>query len=57
MLLPILGVLICLVLLTHVDYSKSLILAATVIIGLLNWLWVRLLGDRHHERVDPGGEG
>ena len=57
MLLPILGVLICLVLLTHVDYSKSLILAATVTLGMLNWLWVRLLGDRHHERVDPGSEG
>ena len=45
MLLPILGVLICLILLTHVDYSKSLILAATVVVGLLNWLWLRLLGD------------
>jgi basic amino acid/polyamine antiporter, APA family len=55
--LPILGVLICLALLTHVDYSKSLILAATVVVGLLNWLWVRLLSDRHHERVDPGGKG
>jgi APA family basic amino acid/polyamine antiporter len=41
MLFPILGVLICLVLLTHVDYSKSLILGATVAAGLLNWLWVR----------------
>ena len=41
MLFPILGVLICLVLLTHVDYSKSLILGATVGVGLLNWLWVR----------------
>jgi amino acid transporter len=40
MLFPSLGVLICLVLLTHVDYSKSLILAATVGVGLLNWLWV-----------------
>ena len=41
LLLPALGVLICLVLLTHVDYSKSLILGATVGVGLLNWLWVR----------------
>ena len=41
LLLPILGVLICVVLLTRVDYSKSLILAATVGVGLLNWLWVR----------------
>lgn len=41
MLFPMLGVLICLVLLTHVDYSKSLILGATMTAGLLNWLWVR----------------
>ena len=41
MLLPVLGVLICVVLLTRVDYSKSLILAGTVVVGLLNWLWVR----------------
>ena len=57
MVLPILGVLICLALLTHVDYSKSLILGGTVGVGLLNWLWVRLLSDRHHERVGSGGEG
>ena len=41
LLLPVLGVLICVVLLTHVDYSKSIILAATVVVALLNWLWVR----------------
>jgi len=41
LLLPVLGVLICLVLLMHVDYSKSLILAGTVAVGLVNWLWVR----------------
>lgn len=40
-LLPVLGVLICMVMLTHVDYSKSLILGATVGVALLNWLWVR----------------
>jgi basic amino acid/polyamine antiporter, APA family len=37
----ILGVLICLVLITGVDLSGSLILLATVVVGLLNWLWVR----------------
>lgn len=35
------GVLICAVLLTQVDLSKSLVLIATVVIALLNWLWVR----------------
>jgi APA family basic amino acid/polyamine antiporter len=37
----ILGVAICLVLLTQVDLSKSLILVATVLVAFLNWLWVR----------------
>ena len=46
LLFPILGVLICLVLLAHVDYSKSLILGATVVVGLLNWLWVRNRPDQ-----------
>jgi basic amino acid/polyamine antiporter, APA family len=41
------GVLICLLLLTQVDLSKSLILIATVIVGFLNFLWVR----RTHERA------
>jgi APA family basic amino acid/polyamine antiporter len=35
------GVLICLVLITGVDLSGSLILLATILVGLLNWLWVR----------------
>jgi basic amino acid/polyamine antiporter, APA family len=35
------GVLICVLLLTRVDLSKSLILIATVAAALLNWLWVR----------------
>ncbi|MCU1297571.1 MAG: hypothetical protein JWO91_1849 [Acidobacteriaceae bacterium] len=39
--LAVLGVLICSVLLTQVDRSKSLILVGTVVIALLNWLWVR----------------
>ncbi len=36
-----LGVLICLVLITGVDLGGSLILLATILVGLLNWLWVR----------------
>jgi len=35
------GVLICLVLLTGVDFSKSLILLVTIVIAFLNWLAVR----------------
>jgi len=41
MYLAILGVGICIVLGTRVDLSGSLILIATVIVALLNWLWVR----------------
>ncbi len=41
LLFPVLGVLICAALLTHVDFSKSMILLATVVVGLLNWLMVR----------------
>jgi APA family basic amino acid/polyamine antiporter len=37
----VVGVLICLALLTRIDYSKSLILLAAVAIALLNWLMVR----------------
>ena len=40
-LLPVLGVLICLTMLTRVDFSRSIILAVTVVIALLNWLLVR----------------
>jgi APA family basic amino acid/polyamine antiporter len=39
--LSILAIMICLVLLTQVDLSKSLILLATVVAAFLNWLWVR----------------
>jgi amino acid transporter len=35
------GVVICLVLLSQVDFGQSLILVATVAIGLMNWLIVR----------------
>jgi basic amino acid/polyamine antiporter, APA family len=37
----VIGVLICLVLLTGVDFSKSLILLATVAIALVNWFLVK----------------
>ena len=37
----VLGVLICLVLATQADLSKSVILAVTVAAALLNWLWAR----------------
>ena len=40
-LFSIVGVLICVVLLTAVDFSKTLILLATIVIALLNWLAVR----------------
>lgn len=39
--LPILGVVICLVLLTGADFSKSLILLATIAIAFVNWIVVR----------------
>jgi amino acid transporter len=35
------GVAICLVLMTQVDRSGSIILFVIVVVGLLNWLWVR----------------
>ena len=37
----VLGVAIAAALLTRVDLSKSLILAATIVAALLNWLWAR----------------
>ncbi len=39
--IAVIGVLICVALLTGVDFSKSLILLATVAIAFLNWLAVR----------------
>jgi basic amino acid/polyamine antiporter, APA family len=41
MLLPTLGVLICLILLTRVDFSQSAILLATIGTALVNWFVVR----------------
>jgi len=43
-LLPALGVLICLALLTRVDFSKSVILLATILAAGANWLAVRSRG-------------
>jgi amino acid transporter len=48
-----LGVLICCVLLTQVDLSKSLILIATIMLALGNWLWVR----RSHHGNEPRNPG
>jgi len=36
-----LGVVICLVLITRVDLSGSIILLATIVAAFINWLWVR----------------
>jgi APA family basic amino acid/polyamine antiporter len=36
-----LGILICLVLITRVDFGQSLILLATIMVAILNWLMVR----------------
>jgi amino acid transporter len=41
LLLPVLGVTICAVLLTRVDFSKSVVLISTVALALVNWLAVR----------------
>ena len=53
--LPALGVLICLALLTRVDFSKSLILLAVILTATVNWLLVRdrgtmALEDAHEHR-------
>jgi basic amino acid/polyamine antiporter, APA family len=37
----VLGVVICLVLITRVDLSGSIILVATIVAGIINWIWVR----------------
>jgi APA family basic amino acid/polyamine antiporter len=52
-LLPVLGVLICAVLMTRVDFSKSLVLLATIALALLNWAAVRDRGpvSASHYRV------
>jgi APA family basic amino acid/polyamine antiporter len=49
--LPALGVLICLTLLTRVDFSKSLILAAVILAASVNWLLATRRGT-----IVPGGK-
>jgi amino acid transporter len=44
--LPVLGVAICVALLTRVDFGQSLFLLATVAVGLINWALVRERGLR-----------
>ena len=39
--LPVLGIAICALLLTRVDFGKSVILLATIAVALLNWALVR----------------
>src|SRR5262249_48991770 len=48
--LPVLGVAICVLLLTRVDFGKSVILLATIAVALLNWALVR---DRGLRAVRP----
>ncbi len=50
--LPVLGVILCALLLTRVDFSKSLILIATVAAASINWLLVRE-GKRTTEILPP----
>jgi hypothetical protein len=53
---PALGVLVCLALLTRVDFSKSLILLAVILTATANWLLTRGRGtmaveaDAHEQR-------
>ena len=53
--IPVLGVLICLALLTRVDFSKSVILVAVILTASVNWLLTRgrstmVLEDAHEHR-------
>ncbi len=54
-LVPAFGVLVCLALLTRVDFSKSLILIAVILAAAVNWLLTRgrgtmVPGDNHEHR-------
>jgi amino acid transporter len=44
--LPLTGLAVCVLLLTRVDFSKSVILLVTIALALLNWAAVRLRADR-----------
>jgi hypothetical protein len=39
--LPVIGMMICAVLVTRVDFGKSVILLATIAAALINWALVR----------------
>ena len=55
--LPVLGIAICALLLTRVDFGKSLILLATIAVALLNWALVRdaspMSRTEKSKRVEP----
>ncbi len=55
LLLPVLGVIICALLLTRVDFSKSVVLLTTVALALLNWLAVRHRAERATPSYDRVG--
>jgi amino acid transporter len=57
LLLPVLGVILCALLLTRVDFSESLILIATVAAASINWLVVRGRGRTLEGRPTPSGRG
>ncbi|MGH8268253.1 MAG: amino acid transporter, partial [Steroidobacteraceae bacterium] len=51
--LPVLGLAVCVALLTRVDFSRSVVLLATILAGVLNWLLIRNRGAGTGERT-PG---
>ena len=52
--LPVLGIAICVVLLTGVDFGKSLILLAVVAAAFINWALVRDRNPRAPDQARPG---
>ena len=50
--LAVIGILICLVLLTQADLSKSKILLATFAAGIVNWLWARFAKQKAQAEVE-----
>jgi basic amino acid/polyamine antiporter, APA family len=49
--LAVVGILICLVLLTQADLSKSRILLATLAAGVINWAWARFGSQKSEVRM------
>jgi len=41
-----LGIAMCIVLVTRVDFGQSLIVLATIALALLNWVWVTRTSSR-----------